>query len=80
MLHDNLESFLKIGIIFAIFRLSGKVPVRKDKLIISVSGKHIMSFVSWSIEVGILKGPTLLAILRFDMRSIHFRWRIKFNK
>ena len=29
-----------------------------------------MFFVSWNIEGGILKGPTLLAIFKFDMRSI----------
>ena len=34
-MHNNGSSFLKIGITFANLHRSGKIPVLKDKLIIS---------------------------------------------
>ena len=44
LLNGNLELFLKIGKIFAIFTLSGKVPAKKDKLISSVLWKTYYVF------------------------------------
>ena len=51
---------LKLGRTFAILRVSGKQPLTKDRLIISVKGSTIMSILSLMILIGMLSTPESL--------------------
>ena len=49
-----------LGITFATFRKSGKIPLLKDTLIISLNGSEGSVLNSFNILVGMLLGPKAL--------------------
>ena len=60
----DLESFLWIGIILAVFKRVGKVPVVKERLNKSASCSEISFLSSFKTLLGILYGPVDLLISR----------------
>ena len=67
---SSLDPFLCIGITLANFKLFGKIPVVKDKLIILERGTDISYFREDKILEGILKGPVDLLILKEDIYNL----------
>ena len=62
-----MDSALWMGIIFAILRASGNIPVEKEQLMIFESGIAIISLAFLTIEVGVLSVPQDLVFLRLDI-------------
>ena len=54
---SSLDPFLCIGVTLANFKLFGKMPVEKERLIILERGTDISPFRKDRILDGILKGP-----------------------
>ena len=57
------SSFLNIGVTFAIFKLSGKLPVENDKFAISDIGLPRAVWNDFKNLLGILAGPIDLQLL-----------------
>ena len=58
--HSSLEFFLQTGVTLAIFKLSGKIPVVKDKLYMKHRCSVICSLSISNIFVGMLFIPIAL--------------------
>ena len=61
---SSLEPALWTGITIAIFILSGKAPVSKDRLIKSVRGGMISGAAIFKSLMGIFRGPEDLELFR----------------
>ena len=59
------SSFLNIGITFATFKLSGKLPVENDKFPISDIGLLRVGWNNFKNLLGILAGPVDLLLLNY---------------
>ena len=64
---SSLDPFLCIGITLASFKLFGKMPVEKERLIILERGTDISYFRADRILDGILKGPEDFPRFREDI-------------
>ena len=71
--HSSLKPFLKIGAIFAVLNLSGKIPEEKERLKILERWLEIGCFANFKIVKRILLMPIALLLFKISSSVIKFR-------